>query len=271
MILLVEILKSVFLGVIQGLTEFLPVSSSAHLNIFPWVLSWEITESFDLSLHFGTLLAIFVYFFKDFVIMVKGGLRIVLKKEKNNNGKIFWYLVIATIPAGALAFIFEKMVDLIIGGNINALMIVIAFALIIMGIVLYIVDKNAKQKVRFENLKLAQVLKVSVSQALAAAVPGVSRSGITMTVARILKLDRESSARLSFLLSAPMVLAAVIFNLNNFKLNLSFLFGILASFVSGILVIKFLLDYLRRGSYKQFAIYRIIIGVAIIGLVVIRM
>ncbi|MBR6509102.1 MAG: undecaprenyl-diphosphate phosphatase [Clostridia bacterium] len=268
---MVEILKSVFLGVIQGLTEFLPVSSSAHLNFFPWVFGWEITESFDLGLHIGTLMAIFVYFFKDFVIMVKGGGRLVFKKEKNNDGKIFWYLVIATIPAGILALLFEKMVDLIIGGNINALMIVIAFALIIMGIVLYIVDKNAKQKVRFENLKLAQVLKVSVSQALAAAVPGVSRSGITMTVARILKLDRESSARLSFLLSAPMVLAAVIFNLNNFKLNLSFLFGILASFVSGILVIKFLLDYLRRGSYKQFAIYRIIIGVAIIGLAVIRM
>lgn len=271
MILVLDILKSIFLGIIQGLTEFLPVSSSAHLNIFPWILGWDIRESFDLALHIGTLFAILVYFFREFVIMIKGGLNYIFKKEKNNDGKIFWYMIVSTVPAGFLALIFEKGIDLIISDNINALMMVISFALIIMGIVLYIVDKNAKTIFSFGDLKFNQVLKVCVSQSLAAAIPGVSRSGITMMVARSLKLNREAAAKLSFLLSAPMVAAAAVVNLENFKFDGAFIFGILSSFISGILVIKFLLAYLKKGSYKGFAIYRIIIGFVIIGLALIRM
>lgn len=267
---MVDIFKSIFLGIIQGLTEFLPISSSAHLNIFPWLFGWKITESFDLALHIGTLIAILVYFYKDFVLMITGGLKFVFKKENNNDGRLFCYMVIATVPAGGLALMFEKGIDFIISDNINLLMILIAVSLIVMGAILYIVDKNAKAEVEFKKLSFWQILKVAVSQAIAAAMPGVSRSGITMTVARVLKITRESAAKLSFLLSAPMVAAAVIVNINNFDFNLSFLFGVLASFISGFLVIKFLFEYLKIGSYKLFAIYRIIIGVVIISLVISR-
>lgn len=271
MIVLLDILRSVFLGVIQGLTEFLPVSSSAHLNIFPWVFKWEITESFDLALHIGTLFAILVHFFKDWVNMVSGGIKLVVKRKKTIEGKLFWYLVIASIPAGILALVFEKAVDFAVGDNMNLEMIIISVALIVMGVVLYIVDKKAHAEVQIEDVSFKQAMIIGVSQSLAAAVPGVSRSGITMTAARALKLDRESAARFSFLLSAPIVAAATLVSLGDFEFNLSFLFGVLSSFISGLLVIRFLLDFLKKGSYKVFAVYRIVIGVIIIGIAVFRM
>ena len=150
-------------------------------------------------------------------------------------------------------------------------MIIISAALIVMGIVLYIVDKKAQAEVQIEDVSFKQAMLIGVSQSLAAAVPGVSRSGITMTAARALKLDRESAARFSFLLSAPIVAAATLVSLGDFEFNLSFLFGVLSSFISGLLVIRFLLDFLKKGSYKVFAIYRIVIGVIIIGIAVFRM
>ena len=131
------IIQSIILGVVQGLTEFLPVSSSGHLNLFPWVLGWgKMPESFDLALHIGTLLAIVIFFFKDWIKLFVGGYKQVVKKEKTTEGKIFWYLVISTIPAGILSIILDKISSKIIGDNLNLEMIVIAITLIVMGIVL---------------------------------------------------------------------------------------------------------------------------------------
>ena len=195
------IIQAIILGVIQGLTEFLPISSSAHLNLFPWLLKWQsMPDSFDVALHVGTLLAIVVYFFKDWIKLIVGGYKQVVKKEKTIEGKIFWQLVIATIPAGILSLILDKISSKIIGDNLNLKMILIAIALIVMGILLYWVDKNSKSIVKYEKITLKQSILIGISQALAAAFPGVSRSGITMTVARWLKIDRESAAKYSFLL-----------------------------------------------------------------------
>ena len=186
------IIQTIILGVIQGLTEFLPISSSAHLNLFPWLLKWQsMPDSFDVALHVGTLLAIVVYFFKDWIKLIVGGYKQVVKKEKTIEGKIFWQLVIATIPAGILSLILDKISSKIIGDNLNLKMILIAIALIVMGILLYWVDKNSKSIVKYEKITLKQSILIGISQALAAAFPGVSRSGITMTVARWLKIDRE--------------------------------------------------------------------------------
>ena len=183
------IIQAIILGVIQGLTEFLPISSSAHLNLFPWLLKWQsMPDSFDVALHVGTLLAIVVYFFKDWIKLIVGGYKQVVKKEKTIEGKIFWQLVIATIPAGILSLILDKISSKIIGDNLNLKMILIAIALIVMGILLYWVDKNSKSIVKYEKITLKQSILIGISQALAAAFPGVSRSGITMTVARWLKI-----------------------------------------------------------------------------------
>lgn len=266
-----SIIQSIILGVVQGLTEFLPISSSAHLNLFPWFFGWEqMPDSFDVALHIGTLLAIVIFFFKDWINLIKGGFNQVVKKESSIDGKIFWYLVIATIPAGIFSLILDKISNMIFGNNLNIEMLVIAITLIVMGIILYIVDKKAKSNTKYEDITLKQSVLIGISQALAAAFPGVSRSGITMTIARAVGVDRESAAKYSFLLATPITFAAVIFDLKSFAFDLSFFIGIIASFIVGILIIKFLLDYLKKGSFKIFAIYRVIIGLIVIGLFCIR-
>ena len=265
------IIQSIILGVVQGLTEFLPVSSSAHLNLFPWVLGWrQMPESFDVALHIGTLLAIVIFFFKDWIKLIIGGYNQVVKKERSLDGKIFWYLVIATIPAGILSLVLDKISSKLFENNLNFEMLIIAITLIVMGIILYIVDKKAKSNTKYEEITLKQSILIGISQAIAAAFPGVSRSGITMTVARGLGVDRESAAKYSFLLATPITFAAVIFDLGAFTFDLSFFIGVFTSFIVGILIIKFLLDYLKKGSFKIFAIYRVIIGIIVIGLYFIR-
>ena len=273
---MIEILQSIILGLVQGLTEFLPISSSAHLNLFPWIFNWEkISESFDVALHLGTLLAICVFFFKDWLDLVKCGFIVAIKKFNKNSdtkmdekttstGKMFWYLVVATIPAGILSLILDKIAENIVGDNLHTEMGLIGIALIVMGVVLYYVDKKSETKISYEQITLKQAIIVAASQALAATFPGVSRSGITLTTARALKIDRESAAKFSFLLATPIVAAAVLVNITNFTFSIPFFVGIFASFISGILVIKFLMEYLKKGSLKVFAIYRAILGIVVL-------
>ena len=273
------IIQALILGIVQGLTELLPVSSSAHLNVIPWILGWtensafveEFGGSFDVALHFGTLIAIGIFFLKDWIKLIKAGFNKVVKKEDSVDGKIFWYLVIATIPAGILALVLDKVSDMIIGDNFKLEMGLIAFALIVMGIILAIVDKKAESKYKYEEITLKQSILVGISQALAAAFPGVSRSGITMTIARALKIDRESAAKFSFLLSTPIVAAAVLVDITEFALtSAAFWVGVIASFIVGLIVVKFLMDYLKKGSFKGFAIYRILLGLVIFVLIFVR-
>ena len=162
--------------------------------------------------------------------------------------------------------VLDKIVGKIIGDNLNVEMLMIAIALIVMGILLYIIDKKSKSDTSYYNIDFKQSMLIGISQALAAAFPGVSRSGITMTVARKLGIDRESAAKYSFMLGAPITAAAVIFDLSHFTFGIPFLIGVLSSFLVGVLVIKFLMNYLKKGSFKVFAIYRIIIGIIVIGL-----
>ena len=270
-----DIIQALILGIVQGLTEFLPISSSAHLNLFPWIFNWgEMEESFDVALHVGTLLAICVYFFKDWIELIKGGYNQTVKRKKTTEGKIFWYIVISTIFAGAISLVLDKVsekgIELIAEKTgIAALsieMLIIAVALIVMGIILYIADKKSKSDIKYEEITFKQSLLIAISQALAAAFPGVSRSGITMTVGRWLGVERESVAKFSFLLSTPIVAAAALVKLKYFSFNVPFIVGILASFVVGLFVIKFLLEYLKKGSFKVFAIYRVVLGIVVIAI-----
>lgn len=260
------VFQAVVLGIIQGLTEFLPISSSAHLNIMPWLFNWEqIPESFDIALHFGTLLAICIYFFKDWIDLIIGGYKKAFKKEDSTSGRIFWYIVIATIHTGILSLVLDAFSEKFLPG-----MAPIAVALIVMGILLYVIDKKQPADVGYDDINFKQGFLVGLSQAIAAAFPGVSRSGITMTVSRLFKIDRESAARYSFLLSAPVILAAVVLKLGEFVIDLPFIIGVLASFISGLLVIKFLMGYLKKGSFKIFAVYRVILGLIIFAVLIMK-
>ena len=194
-----------------------------------------------------------------------------LRKNILKTGRIFWYIFFATIPAGILSLILDKIAEKIIGDNLNIEMLLIAIALIVMGILLYIVDKKSKSDTSYYHINFKQSMLVGMSQAIAAAFPGVSRSGITMTVARKLGIDRESAAKYSFMLGAPITAAAVIFDLKYFNFGIPFLVGVISSFIVGVLIIKFLMDYLKKGNFKVFAIYRVIIGIIVIGLFISRL
>ena len=258
-----EVYQAIILGIVQGLTELLPISSSAHLNIIPIIFNWNIPESFDVALHLGTFLAITLFFFKDWLGLIKGGYDQVVKKKKSVEGKMFWYIVAATIPTGILSLALDKFSGYICD-KFNIELILIAIALIVLGIVLYVVDKKSPSETKYEDMTFKQSFLIGISQAIAAAFPGTSRSGITMTVARGLKIDRESAAKYSFLLSTPIVLAAILVSIKDFQFTLAFIMGVVASFLVGIFVIKFLLEYLKKGSFKIFAVYRIILGLFII-------
>ena len=260
-----EIYQAIILGIVQGLTELLPISSSAHLYLIPWFFNWNIPDAFDVALHFGTLLAIGLFFFKDWIKLIKGGYNLVIKKQKKPEGRMFWYIVLATIPGGIIGFILDKYAE----GFLQK-PIIIAIALTIMGIILYFIDKHAKREVDYENMTLKQTFLIGLSQALAF-IPGVSRSGVTMTTGRALHIKREAVAKYSFMLSAPIVLAATILKLGEFQFNLAFICGVLTSFIVGIIVIKFLLRYLEKGNFKVFAVYRVIVGVAVIAYILFKM
>lgn len=266
------ILQAIILGIVQGLTELLPISSSAHLYLVPWIFGWTNSESFneafsgfDVALHAGTLLAIVLFFYKDWIKLIIGGFNQAFKKQKSFEGKMFWYLVIATIPGGAIGFILDKYLE-----DVLTTPIIIGIALIVMGIILYIADKKSKSDIEYKDMTLKQTFLIGLSQALAF-IPGVSRSGVTMTTGRLLGIKRESVAKYSFLLSTPIVAGATLYKLKDFVFSVPFFLGIFTSFIVGIFVIKFLMAYLKKGSFKVFAIYRVIIGILVIALWIVRL
>lgn len=260
------ILQSIILGVVQGLTEFLPISSSAHLHIFPWVLKWsEIPDSFDVALHFGTLMAVILFFIKDWFKLFKGGWNKVFKKEDSTEGKIFWYLVLATIPSALLFFILDKVF-----GDILKNELIIGITLIVMGILLYIVDNKAKSTYNIEKLTLKQAIFIGLSQALAF-IPGMSRSGSTMIIGRLMEVDRPTTAKFSFLLSVPIILAATLYKFKHFVFDIPFIIGVVVSFAVALMVIGIFMEYIKKRSYKLFAIYRVIFGLAILIIYFIKM
>lgn len=268
-------IEVLILGFIQGIAEFLPISSSAHLIIFRDIfgigagMSANMELTFDIALHFGTLLAIGVFFFWDFIKMIQKGFT---KGVKDDDGKILWYLVAATIPAAIVGVLFEEPIEKIIRSNY----VVIALALAIMGIVIYIADKYSKETKTIKKMTLKDAIIIGCSQVFAL-IPGFSRSGTTIATGRVLGLDRESAAKFSFFLSAPVVLGAVVLQLikgstwSVIVANMStFLLGIFVSFVTGLLCIKYLLKYLQKHNFKIFMIYRVVLAIIVVLYITIR-
>ena len=266
-----KIIQVIILGIIQGIAEFLPISSSAHLIIFRDIfgigqfITGEFEMSFDIALHFGTLLAILVYFFKDFFKMIKDGFT---KGVKTTDGKILWYIVVATIPAAIFGVLFEDKIDELVRSNY----VLICGCLALMGIIIYLCDKKNKQTKTFKEMKLKDAIIIGFSQ-VCALIPGFSRSGTTIAAARCLKINREDAAKFSFYLSAPVVAGAVaikvlkgeMLSLITFNPTI-FIIGVLISFISGLLCIKFLLKYIKSHDYNIFMWYRL--GIALLSLIV---
>lgn len=264
------IFEVILLAIIQGIAEFLPISSSAHLIIFrdlfgigSNVITGDLALAFDIALHFGTLLAIALYFFNDFLSMVIEG---VTKGTKTQEGKLFWYIVLATIPAAIAGVLFEDVIEEKIRGNF----ILIAIALIFMGIVIYLCDRHFKKTKNFNGMTGKDALLIGCSQVFAL-IPGFSRSGTTIAAARCLHFNREDAAKFSFYLSAPVVCGAVVLSLLDsatmaaIRANLSiFIIGILVSFFFGLLCIEFLLRYIKKNDFKIFMWYRILLGIVVI-------
>lgn len=268
-------IEILILGFIQGVAEFLPISSSAHLIIFRDLfgigsgMSANMELTFDIALHFGTLLAIGVFFFKDFIKMISKGFT---KGVKDNDGKILWYLVAATIPAAIVGVLFEDTIENIIRSNY----VIIALALAIMGVIIYLADKYSKESKDIKKMTLKDAVIIGCSQVFAL-IPGFSRSGTTIAAGRVLGLERESAAKFSFFLSAPVVLGAVLLQLlkgsawSVILANMStFILGILVSFIVGILCIKFLLKYLQKHNFKIFMIYRIVLALVVLIYIMVR-
>ena len=262
-------LEIIILGIIQGIAEFLPISSSAHLIIFRDILgigkfmSSNLELTFDISLHLGTLLAILVFFFKEFFSMITKGLT---KGVKDKDGRLLWYLAAATVPAGIVGVLFEDMIDEVLRKNY----ILIALALLVMGVIIYLADKYSKSKKDVYDISLKDAILIGCSQVFAL-IPGFSRSGTTIATARVLGVNRDDAAKFSFYLSAPVVAGAVFIKLLKKETwtlifaNLGvFLIGILAAFITGLICIKFLLKYLDSHDFKAFMIYRIMLAVLVI-------
>lgn len=264
-----EIIETVILGIVQGIAEFLPISSSAHLIIFRDVfnigshLVGDMEMSFDIALHFGTLLAILIYFFKDFWNMFIKGFS---KGLRDESGKMLWYVVIACIPAAIVGILFEDVIEEVFRGNY----LIIVISLSLMGIIIYFCDKFSKSDKGFREMKLLDAFIIGCSQILAL-VPGFSRSGTTISMARLLKINRSDAAKFSFYLSAPVVGGACLLSiLKGDMINLisnditSFAIGVGISFFSGLLCIKFLMNYIKKHDYNIFMWYRLLMSLAVI-------
>ena len=273
-------LQAIILGIVQGITEFFPISSSAHLIVIRYLFNFGTQLStkewlvIDIALHFGTLLAIGIFFFKDFIKMFAEGFKFKGKDGKlsfanlKQEGKILWYIIAASIP-GAIAGV---LLDDFIEGKVRGNVLIIATTLAIMGIALYFVDKKCKKETTIEKISLKQALMIGVGQ-MFAIVPGFSRSGTTMTVARSMGLQRESAAKFSFLLGAPAMLGAAVFSLKHFEmsmLNFEFFLGIAVSFVVGMIAIKTLMEIVKKSGFGVFAIYRVLLAIVLVVTYIVR-
>ncbi|XWO14200.1 Undecaprenyl-diphosphatase [Candidatus Hepatincola sp. Pdp] len=257
-------LHVIILSFIQGFSEMLPISSSGHLVIAHYLITNLPTESlyFDIGLHVGTLIAVILVFWQDTIFLIQDGIRLICLKKINN--PISKNIIIGTIPVVIFGFLFELFG---IEDYIRILPI-IAFNLIFFGILLYLADKYSKNNTDITKLSLKNAFFIGCAQVLAL-IPGVSRSGICITTGRYVGMQKTDSVRFSMLLSIPAITAAACANLLHIKNTAlagnDLILGIIFSFIFGFLFIKFLLEFVRRFSFKIFMIYRIIIGLILVA------
>ncbi len=268
--------QAIVLALVQAFTEFLPVSSTAHLTLFPWLLGWQDPGlAFDVALHAGTLVAVLLYFFKDWLTLALCGVGVkypanATAEEVGQHKKLFWYMVIGTIPGGLLGALFEHKIE-----EHFRTPYVIAISLIAVALVMWWADSKSPLKRPIEQSNIGDAVTIGTAQALALC-PGVSRSGITITAGLFRGFTREAATRFSFLLSTPLIAGAVVSHLpkliklhkaGGLDLPLStLLISILVSGVAGYFVIAFFLRYLQTHTLKLFVFYRLLFGIIVLVL-----
>ncbi|HEY2546167.1 MAG TPA: undecaprenyl-diphosphatase UppP [Candidatus Acidoferrum sp.] len=268
--------QAIILALVQAFTEFLPVSSTAHLTLFPWLLGWQDPGlAFDVALHAGTLVAVLLYFFKDWITLTLCGLGLkyppnASTEEVGQHRKLFWYMVVGTIPGGLLGALFEKTIE-----ERFRTPYVIAISLIVVALIMWWADSKSRMTRPIEQSNIGDSVTIGTAQALALC-PGVSRSGITITAGLFRGFTREAATRFSFLLSTPLIAGAVVSHLPKLiKLHKAagldlptstLLISILVSGVVGFLVIAFFLRYLQKHTLKVFIFYRLLFGIIVLVL-----
>jgi undecaprenyl-diphosphatase len=268
--------QALALGVVQGATELLPISSSGHLILLPWMANWTYLETheafnktFDVALHLGTLIAVVVYFWSDigrYIVAWVASLR--RRSIETADERIAWAVAAATIPAALAGALGESFIEKKLGEPWQ-----IAIMLAVFGVVLWVVDRLPQER-SLDDVGVRNGFLIGCAQVLAL-MPGVSRSGITITAGRLWRLDRDAAARMSFLLLVPVVLGAVLYKgLKDVVLNPlpagsggPFLVGTLAALAVGLAAIQVLLDYVRRHNYTVFAVYRVVLAIVIVLLI----
>ena len=266
------IFHAVVLGLIQGLAEFLPISSSGHLLLAPWLFGWNdfadasVEKSFDVALHLGTLIAVVAYFGKDFYVYIRDGLRLVVQREKPSTpeGRMAWLLVLASIPVALFGAVFGDLIDEHLGTPV-----IIAVSLIAFGGVLAWADRrNGKRG--FDQMNRRDAGLVGLAQVLALN-PGTSRSGISMSAALLLGFERNAAARFSFLLSVPVTAGAVALKLGSLLkdgipegLAIPMVVGILTAGLSGWMAVAGLMRLIRTQSFGVFVGYRVVLGLSVL-------
>jgi len=271
------ILQAIILGIVQGLTEFLPISSSGHLILVPWLFNWHfllanpgLNKTFDVALHLGTFVAVLIYFWREVGRLLAAWVHSMTRRSlAEPEARLAWLLVVSTIPAAVVGVALESFIENQLGKPW-----IIAVAMIVFAGVMYLIDHIARLDRDLETLTWLDAVLIGVAQALALC-PGVSRSGITMMTGLLLRLDRESAARYSFLLSIPVIGGAAAYKaLEIAKDGLPagtatpFLVGMASAAISGFVAIWFVLAYLKRHNFNIFVLYRIVVGVAVLILIV---
>lgn len=277
-----DLFQALVLGLVQGLTEFLPVSSSAHLIIVPWLFGWNspaVTSiQFDVALHLGTLVAVLIYFAADWRRLIAGILRSIAERRIGDDPdrRLGWFVVLASIPAGIVGVLGESKIDDLFHEpqNLRTGLLIIATTMIVMGGLLMLAERIGKHAIALRGIQLPMAAGIGLAQALAL-IPGVSRSGSTITAGLLAGLTREAAARFSFLLATPVVLGAGLKKLYDVLKGggipgtdqMGFVVGFGAAAISGYLCIFFLLRYLQRNSTAPFIWYRFMVGIALFALV----
>jgi undecaprenyl-diphosphatase len=268
--------QALVLGVVQGFTELLPISSSGHLIIVPWVADWTYLEhhkafnkTFDVALHVGTLVAVIAYFWRDIGLLIAAWFRSIYHRRiSTGEERLAWYVLLATIPAAIAGAVGEEFIEEKLGQPWQIALLMAVFA-----VVLWAADRSPERR-KMDQLGFKAAFVIGLAQCLALA-PGVSRSGITITAGRFLDLKRDDAARFSFLLLVPIVFgAAVLKGIKDVAFKGlppgsagPFVVGTLAAAVTGYIAIRALLGYLRRNDYTIFVVYRLVLAGAIIALI----
>jgi undecaprenyl-diphosphatase len=268
------LIQAIILALVQALTEFLPVSSTAHLILFPWLFGWKDPGlAFDVALHAGTLLAVILYFFKSWLTLILCGLgkkypATAPDEDVAQYRRMFWYMVIATIPAAVLGKLFHHQIE-----DELRTPLIIGVSMVAVALIMWWADSNANLTRELEQSNLRDALTIGTSQAIALW-PGVSRSGITITAGLFRNFTREAATRFSFVLSAPVIAGAVLTELpkliklhkaGGLDLPLSTLaISVAISGVAGYFVIAFFLRYLQTHTLKVFIVYRLVFGIIVL-------